>query len=183
MRRRGCISFMFALILSLAAVEGGFGQGSMELYSPAFKDGGQIPQKYAMKAIGGENISPPLVWKDSPKGTKSFAISIVDHHPVANNWVHWLVIDIAADVDTIPEGASGKAMPAGSAELMNSYGSIGYGGPQPPKGTGEHPYAITLYALSVDKLNLDKDASLRSFHKALRGKILAESKITGHYGQ
>lgn len=183
MRRRGCISFMFALIITLAVVEAGFGQGSMELCSPAFKDGGHIPQKYVMKAIGGENISPPLVWKDSPKGTKSFAISIVDHHPVADNWVHWLVIDIAADVDAIPEGASGNAMPTGSVELMNSYGSIGYGGPQPPGGTGEHPYVIVLYALSVDKLNLDKDAGLKSFQKALRGKILAESKITVYYGQ
>lgn len=183
MTRRVCIFFMGALIMTLAAVDGGFGEGSMQLYSSAFKDDASIPKEYVMKAIGGDNISPPLTWKDSPKGAKSFAISMVDPHPFANNWVHWLVIDIPADVNSIPEGASGKSMPAGSVELVNSYGSMGYGGPQPPKGTGEHPYVMTLYALKVDALDVDKNASLKDFQKALRGKILAEATITGYYGQ
>lgn len=155
----------------------------MELSSPAFKDGGKIPVQYVMPAIGGKNVSLPFAWTDPPQGIKSFALSIVDPHPVANNWVHWIVINIPPDVRTLAEGASGKNMPAGSRELKNSYGKTGYGGPQPPKGTGDHPYVVTVYALDVSNLELSPNADLAAFQNALKGKILAEATITGYYGQ
>ncbi|MCK8600462.1 YbhB/YbcL family Raf kinase inhibitor-like protein [Desulfoferrobacter suflitae] len=183
MTRRAVLFFVCALIMTLTLVDGSFGEGPMQVLSPAFKDGARIPPQYVMRAIGGENISPPLNWKDAPKEAKSFAISIVDLHPVANNWVHWLVVDIPADVRSIPAGASGRSMPAGSVELKNSYGSMGYGGPQPPKGTGEHPYIITLYALKVSKVAIGRDAGLKGFEHALHGKILAEASITAYFGQ
>jgi phosphatidylethanolamine-binding protein (PEBP) family uncharacterized protein len=53
-----------------------------------------------------------LAWKNAPAGTKSFALSIVDPHPVAQNWVHWFVINIPPNVTAIEEGASTKKMPA-----------------------------------------------------------------------
>ena len=42
-----------------------------------------------------QNISPPLEWEDAPEGTRSFALAFVDRHPVARNYVHWLVADIS----------------------------------------------------------------------------------------
>ena len=116
----------------------------MEILSSAFKDGEKIPIQYAMPGAGGRNISVPLSWKNTPSGTNSFALSMVDPHPVAQNWVHWLGIDIPANVTSLEEGASRKKMPLGSVELRNSFGDTGYGGPQPPKGTGDHPYVFTL---------------------------------------
>ena len=74
-------------------------------------------------------------------------------------------------------------MPPGSLELKNSFGEIGYGGPQPPKGTGDHPYVFTLYALSVETLDLGTNVSLSAFKKALEGKILGSATITGKYGR
>jgi Raf kinase inhibitor-like YbhB/YbcL family protein len=74
-------------------------------------------------------------------------------------------------------------MPHGSIELKNSFGEIGYGGPQPPKGTGDHPYVFTLYALSVEKLDLGTNVSLSAFKKALEGKVLGAATITGKYGR
>jgi hypothetical protein len=74
-------------------------------------------------------------------------------------------------------------MPAGSKELINSFGDIGYGGPQPPRGTGEHPYVVTIYALSVEKLDLQVNTSLSKFKKALEGKVIGSASITGMYGQ
>lgn len=74
-------------------------------------------------------------------------------------------------------------MPPGSVELKNSFGDIGYGGPQPPKGTGDHPYVFTLYALSVEKLDLGANTSLSAFKKALKGKILESATLTGKYGR
>src|SRR5512137_1963995 len=102
------------------------GGGVMEISSSAFKDGEKIPSQYVMPGAGGKNISIPLAWKNVPPGTKSFALSIVDPHPVAQNWVHWLVIDLPANASSIDEGASRKKMPSGSVELKNSFGDIGY---------------------------------------------------------
>jgi Raf kinase inhibitor-like YbhB/YbcL family protein len=154
----------------------------MELSSPAFKDGGRIPKKHATPAAGGDNVSIPLSWKGAPPGTKSFALSIVDMHTVANNWMHWTVINIPASVSSLPEGASGKRMPPGSAELRNSFGDKGYGGPQPPRGTGDHNYVATVYALSSEKIS-PEGAYLSALKKSLEGKILASATITGKYGR
>jgi Raf kinase inhibitor-like YbhB/YbcL family protein len=159
------------------------GGGAMEISSSAFEDGGKIPIQYVMPGAGRKNISIPLTWKNVPAGTKSFALSIVDPHPVAQNWVHWLVVNIAPNVTLIEEGASKKKMPSGATELKNSFGDIGYGGPQPPKGTGDHPYVVTLYALKVETLDLGVNTSLRDFKKAIDGKVIGTASITGKYGR
>jgi hypothetical protein len=70
-------------------------------------------------------------------------------------------------------------MPQGSKELDNSFGWNGYGGPQPPKGSGPHKYEITLYALNVEGFDLDKHTSLKTFQKAIEGKIIATAKTVG----
>ena len=155
----------------------------MEISSSAFRDGERIPIQYVMPGAGGKNISIPLEWRNAPSGTRSFALSMVDPHPVAQNWVHWLVINIPSNVTALEEGASGKKMPPGSLELKNSFGDIGYGGPQPPKGTGDHPYGVTLYALSVERLDLGVGTSLPAFKKALEGKVIATASVTGKYGR
>jgi Raf kinase inhibitor-like YbhB/YbcL family protein len=174
--------FLWILLFALVHtnVEGGV---DMEISSAAFKDGEKIPIQCVMPGAGGKNISAPLAWRNAPSGTKSFALSMVDPHPVAQNWVHWLVINIPANVAFLEEGTSGKKMPHGSIELKNSFGEIGYGGPQPPKGTGDHPYVFTLYALSVEKLDLGANVSLSAFKKALDGKVLGSATITGKYGR
>jgi Raf kinase inhibitor-like YbhB/YbcL family protein len=174
--------FLTAVLCAMMFISPSRGE-AMELKSPAFRDGDKIPAQFVMPGAGGKNISIPLNWSQAPEGVKSFAISIVDPHPVARNWVHWLVINIPAQTTSLSEGASGKKMPTGAVELNNSFGSIGYGGPQPPKGTGDHPYVVTLYALSVEKLDLGVDTDLAAFQKALEGKVLASAKITGMYGR
>ena len=155
----------------------------MQITSSAFKDGEKIPLKYVMPGAGGQNVSVPLSWANAPAGTKSFALSVVDPHPVANNWVHWLVIDIPAGTTSLVAGASGPGMPAGAQELQNSFGKTGYGGPQPPPGSGDHPYVFTLYALNAPKVELSRSAGLGGFKGALEGKVLATATITGYFGR
>jgi len=121
---------VFALLVSFIAVftlaaTPGLGEKKMELSSPAFNDGAKIPTQYTMPGAGGKNVSIPLNWTSPPEGAKSFALSIVDPHPVAKNWVHWLVINIPADTKSLEEGASKKGMPQGSNELANSFGDTG----------------------------------------------------------
>ena len=159
------------------------GGQAMHLTSSAFKDGGKITQQYVMPGAGGQNLSLPLAWSGAPTGTKSFALTIIDPHPVARNWVHWLVADIPGDATSLPAGASGQKMPAGAVELQTSWGKSGYGGPQPPPGTGDHPYVVTLYALNAAKLDLKPTDSWADLKKAMEGKIMATATITGYYGR
>jgi len=155
------------------------------LKSSGLKDGKRMPPKYANKGVsGGENLSPPFEWKNIPEDTKSFALAMVDHHPVAKEFVHWLVINIPASVNSIEEGASGAGkVPPGSRELNTDYGVPKYGGPRPPAGTGNHPYETTIYALNVESLELSQNVSLDQFLAALEGKVLAKSSLTSMFSQ
>jgi len=142
-----------------------------------------IPSHHAGSAAGGDNVSIPLKWDGIPEGTKSFALTMVDQHQVAKKWVHWMVIDIPPEVTSLPEGASGKDMPPGALEIKNSFGDVGYRGPQPPKGTGPHKYLVTIYALKDARLDLKPNATLADFQNAIKGKALEEHSITGLFEQ
>ncbi len=151
------------------------------LTSPVFENGKVMPTRYAHRGVtGGENVSVPLRWENSPAEIKSFALACVDLHPIANMWVHWLVTNLPKGTSELAEGASltGR-MPDGSKELNNTFGDPGYGGPQPPKGSGLHRYEFTLYALTVEKLDIGVTASLSAFLKAIEGKHVASAKIIG----
>ena len=178
-----CLLLLTIILILLLNQKNVLGGETMEISSSAFKDGEKIPIQYVMPGAGGKNISIPLAWKNVPTGTKSFCLSIVDPHPVAQNWVHWLVINIPPQVTSIEEGASKKKIPKGSVELKSSFGDVGYGGPQPPKGTGDHPYVVTLYALNVEILDLGTNTSLSAFKKAIEGKVIGSASITGKYGR
>lgn len=149
----------------------------------SYKDKEVIPLKFVHHSVvGGKNVSAGFAWTDPPTSTKSFALSIIDPHPVAKNWIHWLVINIPFRERKLVEGASRtNSLPAGAKELMNSYSDLGYGGPAPPPGSGQHPYIATLYALSVETLDLPVDASLRQFQKAIEGRVIEERVQTGYY--
>ncbi len=154
----------------------------MKITSSAFQEGKTIPTKFAHHGVDdGKNISLPLNWTDVPPVTKSFALSIVDPHPVAKDWVHWFIINIPSNVAILAEGASQKNMPKSSKELHNTYGTLGYGGPEPPKGSGVHPYVVTLFALNVEKIDLSEKTTLTEFNKALEGKTITTAKLTGMY--
>jgi len=172
------LTFIACLAIFLPASAGAF-----DLMSPAFKDGGKIPAEFARPGAGGQNVSPPLKWSDAPEGTKSLALAVIDIHPVANNWTHWLVINIPGKTASIQEAASGKNMPPGAAEFKNSFRTPGWGGPQPPRGTGPHTYVFTIYALDTDKLDLRPDAKPADFEKAIKGKVLGEASTRGTYEQ
>jgi Raf kinase inhibitor-like YbhB/YbcL family protein len=173
-----CLLLLMVILGLLVPQEVLLGQGAFEISSPAFKHKGGIPDKYAKGSF-----SIPLSWKNVPQGTKSFALSIVDIHPVAQNWVHWMVINIPPQVTSLEEGVSRKKMPSGAIELKNSWGEIGYGGPEPPPGSGEHSYVITIYALNVEKLDLKPNTSLSKFEKTMKGKVLGSASITGMYSR
>ncbi|MGA9116199.1 MAG: YbhB/YbcL family Raf kinase inhibitor-like protein [Bacteroidota bacterium] len=153
------------------------------LESPAYREGGVIPLRHAHRTVaGGANLSPPLRWSDPPLHTRSFALSIVDIHPVAGSWLHWLVFDIPFRVRSLPEGASRTdLLPPPAREAVNGFGETGYGGPAPPPGSGRHTYVASLYALNVASLPRDCGQSLRRFERALEGVLIEEARLAGCY--
>jgi Raf kinase inhibitor-like YbhB/YbcL family protein len=157
----------------------------MRILSSAYPDGGRMPAVHATTRVdGGANVSPPLAWEDVPAGTRSFALAMVDLHPVAHGWVHWLVADIPGSARSLAEGASGAAsMPAGSRELVGTWGATGYGGPQPPAGTGDHAYETRLMALDVERLDVGDHAELPDVERATAGHVLGVARVTGVFGR
>ena len=147
--------------------------------SPAFADGATIPTEYAMPAAGGRNVSVPLDWKRPPAGTRSFALEVVDLNPVAHSWVHWLVVDIPSDASGVSAGASGRSMPHGARELKNGFGRIGWGGPQPPAGTGPHAYRFTVLALGTPRLDVPIDVPLERFQQDAAPHVLGSASFVG----
>ena len=109
---------------------------ALVLTSPAFADNGAIQKQYTCE---GADISPPLNWSKAPQGTKTLAL-IVDDPDAPDprapkmTWVHWVVHNIPADAESLPEGAAERGMPAGAVQGLNDWRRTGYGGPRPPIG-------------------------------------------------
>jgi hypothetical protein len=71
-------------------------------------------------------------------------------------------------------------MPAGSRELVNTFGDVGYGGPQPPRGSGPHEYHFTIHALRVPALSVER-AKLEKVMAAIRSEEISSSSVVGRY--
>lgn len=157
----------------------------MELTSTSYDAGQTIPLRHATHGVpGGENVSVALSWSGAPASTRSFVITMIDRHPIAHGWVHWLVVDVPAGVSSLGEGVScTPAMPAGAWELDSSYGLPGYGGPQPPPGSGTHEYVTTAYALDVARLGAGPTATWDDVRRAMEGHVLASGTLIGRFGQ
>ncbi|MDB5161428.1 MAG: hypothetical protein JWO96_808 [Candidatus Saccharibacteria bacterium] len=143
----------------------------LQLISPVFRDGENIPVQYTCK---GQNVNPPLNIMNAPAGTLSFALILHDPDAVSGDFLHWLVWDIPPSTSSILP----NSVPVGAVQGSNDNGKIGYTGPCPPKGTGVHRYIFELYALDKT-LDLDRGASREDVEKAMAGHVLEEAVLTG----
>ena len=154
---------------------------SFTITSPAIAREKPIAKKYTGE---GADVSPPLEWKNAPKGTKEFALICDDPDaPMAEPWLHWVIYGIPASVTNLPEGKPGKSLSSGSPgirEGKNSWGRTNYGGPLPPKGLGPHRYFFRIYALDM-KLNLPAGADKKQVLFAIKGHILGKAELMGTY--
>lgn len=108
----------------------------------------------------GDNRSPQLSWENPPENTKSYILTVYDPDaPTGIGWTHWVVVNIPASTTHIAEnvGQSPDQLPNGALQTRTDFGVPGYGGACPPEGR-KHRYVFTLTALSVEKLELDKNA-------------------------
>jgi Raf kinase inhibitor-like YbhB/YbcL family protein len=171
-----------ALVLPLAAQ-------AFSLESPDISAKAPIDNKYVFKGFGcaGDNVSPALQWKDAPKDTKSFALTVYDPDaPTGSGWWHWVVINLPANGSGLPRGAgdpdAGK-LPEGAVQTRTDYGKPGWGGPCPPVGDKPHHYVFTLHALKVDKLDLPQDAPAAMVGFMINANRIAKASFTARYGR
>jgi Raf kinase inhibitor-like YbhB/YbcL family protein len=156
-----------------AKIKGG---KAMEITSSSFVHEDMILAKYT---CDGQNISPPLAWSGAPKETKSFALICDDPDAPAGTWVHWVIFDIPANINSLPEKVSRQEEIAGLGKSgKNSSRRYGYDGPCPPSGT--HRYYFKLYALD-SMLNMNAGLTKEELLKAIKGHILAEAQLMGRY--
>jgi Raf kinase inhibitor-like YbhB/YbcL family protein len=196
----------------------------MRIASASFEHGGRIPVEFAMGAPEGfgRNRNPHLRWHDAPAGTRSFALLCIDtdaptdgalvanaatpipvDHP-RGDFVHWVMVDISADVHELHDGACssgiaarGKRTPAGPAgarQGLNDYTGwfagdaqmggdyFGYDGPYPPgHDLRLHRYFFRVFALDAERLDLPAKFTAADVFRAMQGHVLAEAATYGTY--
>ena len=155
------------------------------LSSPDIADGKSIPEAQVFNSFGcsGRNISPALAWSHAPAGTKSFAITMFDpYRPPASGWWHWLVYDIPAATTELPRKAGtpgNPGMPQGARQVKpdGEAPEPHYYGPCPDEGDPPHHYTITVYALSVDHLNVPETATPADIDSEIASKTIGKTQL------
>lgn len=120
------------------------------------------------------------------------------------DFYHWILLDIPAGTREIAAGSQsdritahgkrGPAAPEGMRHGINNYTQwfagdpqmegdyFGYDGPCPPWNDSiVHHYIFTLYALDVERIDIDGELTGENVRRALEGHVLAEASLTGTY--
>ncbi len=143
---------------------------TLNVSSPVFNHRNYIPKKYT---YDGDDINPPFIIKNIPKGTKSMALILDDPNSLVKSWVwnHWLVWNIKID-NVINE----NSVPGTVG--INDFKIKSYRGPCPLSGT--HFYHFKFYALdSIIDLNVNSTKQI--LENKISNHLLAFSEIVGLY--
>jgi Raf kinase inhibitor-like YbhB/YbcL family protein len=171
-----------------SAANAGRGGAPMILSTTAWPDGGQIPARYTQ---AGEQVSPELKWANTPAGTQSFVVHMLDPDVAiargTETQVHWLVWNIPATATGLSEGVKqGAELPDGSRQISAS-GPV-YRGPGAPATGPLHHYTIEVYALDT-KIDVTPSTNAQlpiaavetrtSVMKAMQGHVLGKAVYVG----
>jgi Raf kinase inhibitor-like YbhB/YbcL family protein len=155
---------------------------AIELRSPAFANGGRLPERFTADGAG---VSPPLFWTGVPDGTECLVLIVEDPDaPTLSPLVHAVVWGLAGKDGQLAEGAI-VADGAGDATGdvgRNSYFREGWLPPDPPTGHGEHHYAFQLFALGAGEEPGDTPGRGDAI-AAMAGRVLAAGLLTGTYSR
>lgn len=202
----------------------------MKIHSNSFAHRGRIPAEFAFGKIGdaeqpialSDNRNPHLAWDEVPAGTASFVLLCVDPDAPSRpddvnqkgrivpadlpraDFVHWVMVDLPADLRAIAAGslaqgitAHGKpaqAGPGGARQGLNDYTGWfagdadmqgqyhGYDGPCPPFNDAiAHRYFFRLFALDIARLDVPDSFTASQVHAAMQGHVLDETSFYGTY--
>jgi Raf kinase inhibitor-like YbhB/YbcL family protein len=147
--------------------------------STAFEEGGRIPVKYTGD---GDDLSPALNWPEAPEGISEFAVICDDPDAPGGTFTHWVIYGVPGKSNGLQEGILPlQELDDQSMQGKNSFGTIGYKGPAPPKGK-PHRYQFHVYGLDV-RMDLPTGISKQELLKAMKGHIVAEGELTGIYSR
>jgi Raf kinase inhibitor-like YbhB/YbcL family protein len=153
--------------------------GGFRLTSEAFGNDQAIPAKYT---ADGEDVSPDLSWGGVlPDNTQALAIIMDDPDAPAGTFTHWLLYDMPTFRTGLAVGVPAKErLPDGEAKQgKNSFGTIGYKGPAPPRGKPHH-YHFTIYALDAPT-GLAPGATRKELVRAMEGHAVGQAELVGTY--
>lgn len=140
-----------------------------------------VPTEYTCE---GDDVSPALEWIGVPSGTESFVLIVDDPDAPGQTFTHWVLFNIPGDETELPRDVDVETEFAGTTpsprEGVNDFGSVGYGGPCPPPGHGEHRYFFRLYALDT-VLDLNAGVAKSEVRDAMGGHVLDETDRVGTF--
>lgn len=144
---------------------------SLEVTSPAFTDGGQLPRT---ATVEGGGLPVPIQWSSAPEGAQGLALVCEDPDaPLPEPFVHWLVAAIPPDAHAVGSGSS-------FVEGKNSTRQVGFTPAAPPHGHGVHHYHFQVFALDV-RLDLEPGFDRSELLDAMDGHVLTWGDLVGTY--
>jgi Raf kinase inhibitor-like YbhB/YbcL family protein len=189
-RSRVLVVVLVAAVGILAAQVKSAPRSHFVLSSPDTRLAVRVPEEYTANVFGctGGNLSPALQWSGAPAGTKSFVVTLFDPDvpETGSGWWHWVVYDVPASVSSLPKGAGAEhssILPAGTQQGRSDLGNDAYHGPCPDKGQPPHHYRFTIYALSVEKLDVPSEASGAMVTSTAKENVLGKAVLIARYGR
>jgi hypothetical protein len=150
---------------------------TIDVTSPAFEPGGELPRRFAGHGVG-YNVSPPLAWRGVPATAAELVLVVEDADaPLPKPVVHWVLTGIRPTTTGLEEG-----VPHDSRMHVErgSFDRIGYFGPRPVRGHGPHRYVFQVFA--VDRpLAVGHPCGLRDVVGAMKGHVVARGRLTGTF--
>jgi len=183
------VLYFLSVLVAIGALTVPAMAADFTLSSPQLKEGATLAMEQVFNGFGcqGQNVSPALAWKNPPAGVKSYAVTVYDPDaPTGSGWWHWLIFNIPSGEKGLAKNAGNPAAglaPAGSVQGRNDFGAEGYGGACPPPGDAPHHYQFTVFALDVEKIDLDSGVSPAMVGFNLNAHMLAKDVITVRYGR
>ncbi len=150
---------------------------------------GQVSEAQVFSGMGctGLNQSPELKWEGIPENTKGFAVTVYDPDaPTGSGWWHWTIFNIPAKVRHLKVDAGNpekNLAPKGSVQGVTDFGKPGFGGACPPPGDGPHRYIFTVYALRVEKIELDSSTPPAMVGFYLNHNAIAKASLIAYYSR
>jgi Raf kinase inhibitor-like YbhB/YbcL family protein len=150
---------------------------TMPFSSPSFLESQPIPKRHAGD---GENLSPALSWQKTNSSIQSYSIIVEDPDAPSGTFIHWVIYNISADINGLPEGLPVQsAIPGIGLQGMNDIGQSGYYGPCPPAGK-PHRYFFKIFALDR-MIEVPKKPAAFQLYLAMKDHILDQASLMGTY--
>ena len=157
---------------------------TLVLRSAGFGAAQTIPLRYAGQGVG-DNVSPPLAWRDIPAATRELVLIVEDPDaPLPRPFVHLIVCGIGLELHELAEGALSDDLlaerRAGLTLGRNTFRHQSYAGPRALPGHGQHRYLFQLFALD-QRLLFDQAPTLKQLLAAMNGHVLARGRLEGRF--